>query len=85
MVGLGWNDLTNEYTLPIFKETYFKCLTDYNNQFLIPDNIFLIPVKHTTLDRTSSTFDSYDKFMSSDSNKITVTGSISGQGKSASA
>uniref|UniRef100_A0AC34FLM0 Macrophage-expressed gene 1 protein n=1 Tax=Panagrolaimus sp. ES5 TaxID=591445 RepID=A0AC34FLM0_9BILA len=81
LVGLGWDDLTNEYTLPILALTYKQCRSDPDNQWLIPDNVVMIPIKNTALDRTSSTFNSFDEYMSSNSNKLTITGSASVKGK----
>uniref|UniRef100_A0A914PQN9 Macrophage-expressed gene 1 protein n=1 Tax=Panagrolaimus davidi TaxID=227884 RepID=A0A914PQN9_9BILA len=81
IVGIGWDDLTNEYTLPVFKVTYKNCMADPDNTFLVPDNVYLIPIKKTSLDRTSSVFNSFDEFKSLASNKLTISGSASAKGK----
>uniref|UniRef100_A0A914XYV8 Macrophage-expressed gene 1 protein n=1 Tax=Panagrolaimus superbus TaxID=310955 RepID=A0A914XYV8_9BILA len=81
LVGIGWDDMTNEYTLPIFKVTYKECLVDPDNTYLVPDNVILIPIKKTTLDKTSTVFNSFDEYKTLSSDKVTITGSASAKGK----
>uniref|UniRef100_A0AC34F7U7 Macrophage-expressed gene 1 protein n=1 Tax=Panagrolaimus sp. ES5 TaxID=591445 RepID=A0AC34F7U7_9BILA len=81
LVGMGWDDMTNEYTLPVFKVTYKECMVDPDNTYLVPDNVLLIPIKKTTLDKTSTVFNSFDEYKTLASNKLTISGSASAKGK----
>uniref|UniRef100_A0AC34F097 Macrophage-expressed gene 1 protein n=1 Tax=Panagrolaimus sp. ES5 TaxID=591445 RepID=A0AC34F097_9BILA len=39
IVGVGWDDLTNEMTLPILATKFDQCKTTPDGHFLIPDNV----------------------------------------------
>ena len=55
LIGMGWDDMVNDYTLPVFKVTYKECLVDPDNTYLVPDNVLLIPIKKTALDKQCRT------------------------------
>ena len=56
VVGIGWDDLTNKVTLPIFANEYKECQTTPDGSYLIPDNILAIPVQEVVIDRTASSY-----------------------------
>uniref|UniRef100_A0AC34F806 Macrophage-expressed gene 1 protein n=1 Tax=Panagrolaimus sp. ES5 TaxID=591445 RepID=A0AC34F806_9BILA len=80
LVGIGWDDPTNSYTLPILKTTFKKCLTDNNNEYLIPDNVFIIQIQDADIERSATQIDSFKSMMESSSNKIGVAGSATFKG-----
>uniref|UniRef100_A0A914Z867 Macrophage-expressed gene 1 protein n=1 Tax=Panagrolaimus superbus TaxID=310955 RepID=A0A914Z867_9BILA len=85
IVGLGWDDLRNVATIPVFATSFKKCSFVPDNDFLLPDNIVAVPVKDIALDKSSSTFDSFDDYMKESSDKISVSASGAFQGFSGSA
>uniref|UniRef100_A0A914P7K9 Uncharacterized protein n=1 Tax=Panagrolaimus davidi TaxID=227884 RepID=A0A914P7K9_9BILA len=55
IVGVGWDDLMNEITLPIFATTFYKCKTTPDGHFLIPDNVLAVPIQEVFIDRSAKT------------------------------
>uniref|UniRef100_A0A914YPV8 Macrophage-expressed gene 1 protein n=1 Tax=Panagrolaimus superbus TaxID=310955 RepID=A0A914YPV8_9BILA len=80
LVGIGWDDPTNSYTLPILKTSFKRCLTDNNNEYLIPDNVFIIQLQDSDIERSSTQIDSFKSMMESSSNKVGVAGSATFKG-----
>uniref|UniRef100_A0A914QQM1 Macrophage-expressed gene 1 protein n=1 Tax=Panagrolaimus davidi TaxID=227884 RepID=A0A914QQM1_9BILA len=80
LVGQGWNDLLSDYTLPVLATTFKKCLTDPDGEYLVPDNVFVIPVRDAEVERTSTQIDSFKEFSSDSSDKIGVSGSATVKG-----
>ena len=72
IVGVGWDDLVNEVTLPIFAITYEKCLTVPDGNFLIPDNVMAIPKKAVKIEKSSSVHESFESVKHSESQSITA-------------
>uniref|UniRef100_A0A914PEN9 Macrophage-expressed gene 1 protein n=1 Tax=Panagrolaimus davidi TaxID=227884 RepID=A0A914PEN9_9BILA len=60
IVGVGWDDLVNEITLPIFATTFYKCKTTPDGHFLIPDNVMAVPIQEVFIDRSAKSYKSYD-------------------------
>uniref|UniRef100_A0AC35F1H7 MACPF domain-containing protein n=1 Tax=Panagrolaimus sp. PS1159 TaxID=55785 RepID=A0AC35F1H7_9BILA len=60
LVGVGWDDLTNKITLPIFPTKYLKCKTTPDGHFLLPDNVLAIPIQEVIIDRTAKSYKSYN-------------------------
>uniref|UniRef100_A0AC35ER06 Uncharacterized protein n=1 Tax=Panagrolaimus sp. PS1159 TaxID=55785 RepID=A0AC35ER06_9BILA len=60
IVGVGFDDLTNEITLPIFATTFYKCKTTPDGHFLIPDNVLAVPIQEVFIDRSARSYKSYD-------------------------
>uniref|UniRef100_A0AC34FLX3 Macrophage-expressed gene 1 protein n=1 Tax=Panagrolaimus sp. ES5 TaxID=591445 RepID=A0AC34FLX3_9BILA len=82
LVGIGWDDLTNSPTLPILSMEFKKCQTDNSNSYLLPDNVFAVPIENADVEKTSSQIDSFKSMMESSSNKIDVSASATVKGVS---
>lgn len=59
LVGVGWDDLTNKITLPIFSTKFDKCKTTPDGHFLIPDNVLAVPVQEIFVDRKAKSYKFY--------------------------
>uniref|UniRef100_A0A914PPM2 Macrophage-expressed gene 1 protein n=1 Tax=Panagrolaimus davidi TaxID=227884 RepID=A0A914PPM2_9BILA len=72
IVGIGWDSLRNEQTLPVFATTYNLCRTDPDGNFLIPDNVVVFPIKEANVHSSSTIYESFSSFKNSDGGKIEV-------------
>uniref|UniRef100_A0AC34FKG2 Macrophage-expressed gene 1 protein n=1 Tax=Panagrolaimus sp. ES5 TaxID=591445 RepID=A0AC34FKG2_9BILA len=72
IVGIGWNDITNEETLPILSITYNNCRIVSDGDFLIPDNVIALPIKTSHIVESAESFETFSKF------KNSIGGSIEG-------
>uniref|UniRef100_A0A914QA72 Macrophage-expressed gene 1 protein n=1 Tax=Panagrolaimus davidi TaxID=227884 RepID=A0A914QA72_9BILA len=82
IVGIGWDSLTDKATLPVFSQTYHLCRTVPDGDFLVPDNIHVLPIKEANIQKTSETFDTFSHYKSSTggSFKASAGGGIPGLG-----
>uniref|UniRef100_A0AC34FGM3 Macrophage-expressed gene 1 protein n=1 Tax=Panagrolaimus sp. ES5 TaxID=591445 RepID=A0AC34FGM3_9BILA len=65
IVGIGWDSLTDKATLPVFSQTYHQCRTVPDGDFLIPDNIAVLPIKEANIQKSSEIFESFSHYKSS--------------------
>uniref|UniRef100_A0AC35F9P1 Macrophage-expressed gene 1 protein n=1 Tax=Panagrolaimus sp. PS1159 TaxID=55785 RepID=A0AC35F9P1_9BILA len=72
IVGIGWDSLRNEQTLPVFATTYNLCRTVPDGDFLIPDNVVVFPIKEANIQKSSSIHESFSAFKNSDGGKLEV-------------
>ena len=68
--GIGWDNLLNHERGDIIDFKYFKCRTTRDGRFLIPDDIFVVPIKSSKVDISSEIFDHFSDFTSTTSFSI---------------
>ena len=72
--GVGWDNLLNENRGKIIQYTYSQCKTTHDGLYLIPDNVFVLPVKSSNVDIFSEIIDSWKNYTSATSKSINVGG-----------
>uniref|UniRef100_A0AC34F3Q0 Macrophage-expressed gene 1 protein n=1 Tax=Panagrolaimus sp. ES5 TaxID=591445 RepID=A0AC34F3Q0_9BILA len=72
IVGIGWDSLTNEATLPVFSQTYKLCRTVPDGDYLVPDNVVVLPIKEANLHKSSEMFDSFSSYKTSTGGSLSV-------------
>ncbi|KAE9547476.1 hypothetical protein FO519_009312 [Halicephalobus sp. NKZ332] len=76
-VGVGWDDLTNRATIPILKTTYKACKRAQDGAFFVPDNILVVPVLKTSLDRMANIYQNFKEYTKQTDNTITASAGVS--------
>lgn len=70
--GLGFDNLRNIDTGRVFSVNYSSCQVSGDGQYILPDNIFLIPVLNSEVDFSAEVFDHFDNWKSTTANSINV-------------
>ncbi|XP_054419642.1 macrophage-expressed gene 1 protein [Pteronotus mesoamericanus] len=68
--GGGWDNLRNVDMGRVMDLTYTNCRTTEDGQYIIPDEIFTIPQKQSSLEMNSEILESWVNYQSSTSNSI---------------
>uniref|UniRef100_A0A914PP25 Macrophage-expressed gene 1 protein n=1 Tax=Panagrolaimus davidi TaxID=227884 RepID=A0A914PP25_9BILA len=74
IVGIGWDSLKDKATLPVFSQTYHLCRTVPDGDFLVPDNIHVLPIKEANIQKSSETFDTFSHYKSSTGGSFKASG-----------
>lgn len=80
--GLGWDNLRNEEASPVVKYTFNQCKLTDDGQYLIPDNVFTVPLKRSYIERNAQMFESWQNTSSLTSRSINVNAGLSFYGAS---
>ena len=75
--GLGFDNLRNLDMGQVHFYNYSTCRISADGKYLLPDNIFLIPVQQSEVDRFAEVFDHWDEYTSMTSHSINVDASFS--------
>ena len=75
IVGVGWDDLMNRATLPVLKNTYKNCKRIQDDVLFVPDNVEVVPVLRTSLDRMANVYTSFEEYCKQKTDTIIVDGS----------
>ena len=83
--GGGWDNLRNLHMGVVSVMNYSKCKTSDDGKYLIPDNVFLYPVKESKVDTFAELYDHWNNYLSTTTKSINAEasanfffGSISG-------
>lgn len=82
--GLGWDNLRNRYSGMVTFMNYSQCKTTEDGRYLIPDDVFVTPIKESKASLNSELIDHWTNYSSMTSTTINVEahesffGSISG-------
>ena len=83
--GGGWDNLRNLHMGEVSVMNYFKCKTSNDGKYLIPDNVFLYPVKKSKVETFAELYVHWNNYSSTTSKSVNVEasgkflrGSISG-------
>uniref|UniRef100_A0AC34GIF8 Uncharacterized protein n=2 Tax=Panagrolaimus sp. ES5 TaxID=591445 RepID=A0AC34GIF8_9BILA len=74
IVGVGWDSLTNEVTLPVFSQKYKLCRTVPDGDFLVPDNVMVLPIQEARISKSSEMHENFNSFKKSEGGSMTVSG-----------
>uniref|UniRef100_H0WU91 Macrophage-expressed gene 1 protein n=2 Tax=Otolemur garnettii TaxID=30611 RepID=H0WU91_OTOGA len=74
--GGGWDNLRNVDMGPVMNLTYTNCRTTEDGQYIIPDEIYIIPQKQSNLEMNSEILDSWVNYLSSTSYSINTEFSV---------
>ena len=80
--GIGWDNLRNFGMGMVTYRNYSQCLTTEDGKYLIPDNVFAIAIKESSVVMNSEYFDHWNNYSSMTSNSINTEadfGPISGK------
>lgn len=75
--GLGFDNLRNLDMGQVHFYNYSTCRISADGKYLLPDNIFLIPVQQSEVDVFAEVFDHWDEYTSMTSHSINVDASFS--------
>uniref|UniRef100_A0A7M5TZ69 MACPF domain-containing protein n=1 Tax=Clytia hemisphaerica TaxID=252671 RepID=A0A7M5TZ69_9CNID len=78
--GTGWDNLRNLDMSMVVWKNYSQCLTSDDGKYLLPDNIFVIALKKSSVELTSEYFDHFSDYTSSTSTSINAEAHASGFG-----
>lgn len=68
--GIGWDNIQNLEISQILDRKYFQCKVTEDRKYLIPDDVFVIPIKRSSVDVFAEWIDSMNKYKSIDSFSI---------------
>lgn len=68
--GIGWDNLENRDGGMIVSFNYSKCQTTDDGKYLIPDNVFSVPLKTSRLEIFGEIFDHWTEYTSSTASSI---------------
>ena len=75
--GGGWDNLRNLDMGIVSVMNYSKCKTSDDGKYLLPDNVFLHPVKKSKVEKFSELYDNWNQYSSTTSHSINVDASVS--------
>ncbi|XP_055882318.1 macrophage-expressed gene 1 protein-like [Biomphalaria glabrata] len=75
--GVGWDNLRNVEAGLVIRYNYTLCKVTDDGNFLIPDNIFTIPIKHSRVERFAEFIDNWNSATSLTSKSVNVEGGLS--------
>ncbi|KAK3795931.1 hypothetical protein RRG08_018315 [Elysia crispata] len=75
--GLGWDNLRNKEASQVVKYTFNKCKITDDGGYLIPDNVFTVPLKMSRVDSFAQIIDSWFNTSSLTSRTINVNAGLS--------
>lgn len=68
--GIGWDNIQNTELSQILDKNYSQCKLTEDRKYLIPDHVFVIPIKQSYVDIFAEFMDSMDMYKSVDSFSI---------------
>ncbi|XP_076098058.1 macrophage-expressed gene 1 protein-like [Mytilus galloprovincialis] len=74
--GIGWDNLLNENRGKVIQFKYSQCKTTDDGLYLIPDNVFVLQVKSSSVDIFSEIIDNWKNYTSATSKSINVGGNV---------
>ena len=74
--GIGFDNLRSIDMGQVLNYNYSQCQTTKDGKYLLPDNIFVIPVKQSHFTRSAEYFDHWDNYTMATSVTISVGGGI---------
>uniref|UniRef100_A0A0B7B0Q7 receptor protein-tyrosine kinase n=1 Tax=Arion vulgaris TaxID=1028688 RepID=A0A0B7B0Q7_9EUPU len=77
MPGIGWDNLRNVEGGMVVTYNYSQCKLTDDGRLLIPDNIFTVPIKFSTMDTFAELFDHWLNTTSTTSNTINIEAGLS--------
>lgn len=72
--GIGWDNLLNENRGKVIQYKYSECKTTGDGRYLIPDNVFVVPMSSSNVDIFSDIIDNWTNYTSMTSKSINVGG-----------
>ena len=75
--GGGWDNLRNKHMGVVSSQNYSKCKTSDDGRYLLPDNVFLYPVKESKVHMFAELYDHWNNYSSTTAKSINVEASIS--------
>ena len=70
--GGGWDNLMNQHMSFVSLLNYSKCKTSDDGKYLLPDNVFLYPVKESKVHAFAELFDHWNNYSSTTSLSINI-------------
>ncbi|XP_062590041.1 macrophage-expressed gene 1 protein-like [Saccostrea cucullata] len=70
--GIGWDNLENRDRSILVSYNFSKCQTTDDGQFIIPDNVFSIPIKTSYIELFGEMFRHWSEFTSTTASSINV-------------
>ena len=70
ILGSGWDNLRNKHMGVVISQNYSKCKTSGDSRYLLPDNVFLHPVKESKVYTFAELYDHWNNYSSTTSNSI---------------
>lgn len=74
--GGGWDNLNNEDMGVVFEKNYSKCKLSDDGKFLLPDNVFLYPVKNSKVETFANLYDHWTNYSSLTAETINAQASV---------
>lgn len=74
--GGGWDNLNNEDMGVVFEKNYSKCKLSDDGKFLLPDNVFLYPVKNSKVETFANFYDHWTNYSSLTAETINAQASV---------
>ena len=78
--GLGWDNLANEEKGLVVNLNYSQCKTTEDGNYLIPDSMFVLPIKSSRTSIFSKICDHWSNYETDTSGSINARGSFKGYG-----
>uniref|UniRef100_A0A2C9JCU5 MACPF domain-containing protein n=1 Tax=Biomphalaria glabrata TaxID=6526 RepID=A0A2C9JCU5_BIOGL len=75
--GVGWDNLRNLEAGLVVSYNYTQCKETDDGNFLIPDNVFTIPIKHSRVERFAELIDNWNSATSITSKSVNVAAGLS--------
>lgn len=70
--GIGWDNLENLDKSQILETNYSRCQTTADGKYLLPDHIFVVPIKKSKVDMFSELYDHWSDYKSSTARSINI-------------
>ena len=70
--GIGWDNIQNTELSQVLDRKYSQCKLTEDRKYLIPDDVFVIPIKQSYVDIFAEWYDSMDQYKSIDSFSINL-------------
>ena len=74
--GGGWDNLNNQDMGVVFEKNYSKCKLSDDGKFLLPDNVFLYPVKNSKVEVFANIYDHWTNYSSLTAKTINAEASV---------